>query len=41
MGNNNDDKGKQTEREKQLEKEIEKARQEGKSEAWIRMNIDI
>lgn len=24
-----------------LEKEIEQARKEGKSEAWIRMNLDI
>lgn len=24
-----------------LAKEIEKARKEGKSEAWIRMNLDI
>lgn len=25
----------------ELEKEIEQARKEGKSEAWIRMNLDI
>ncbi|MGP8315040.1 hypothetical protein ACG0Z4_29715 [Enterocloster aldenensis] len=29
------------EREEELDKEIEQARKEGKSEAWIRMNLDI
>lgn len=28
-------------REEELDKEIEQARKEGKSEAWIRMNLDI
>ena len=28
-------------RETDVEKEIEQARKEGKSEAWIRMNLDI
>ncbi|QBE98909.1 hypothetical protein PMF13cell1_04478 [Blautia producta] len=28
-------------REKEMQEEIEKARKEGKSEAWIRMNLDI
>lgn len=28
-------------REKELQNEIGKARKEGKSDAWIRMNLDI
>ncbi len=28
-------------REKELQNEIAKARKEGKSDAWIRMNLDI
>lgn len=27
--------------EEKLQKELERAREEGKSEAWIRMNLDI
>ena len=38
---NEDNQEKLKQREEELEKEITKARKEGKSEAWIRINLDI